>query len=412
LAEPHPISTTTPTKAPITALVDVQVLPIDRDILLEHQTLLIENGLIRQLGPMDKVVVPPGATVIPEAGKFIMPGMADMHVHLPAGKDSADFQRVLDLSLAHGVTVIRGMQGDPEHLKARARLREQNALVPELFLAGPPIAQALTVDQANAAVLETKAAGYDFIKVIGGLDRDAYGALVAKAKEAHIPVCGHVPAEIGIDAAITARQSSIEHVMGYGAAARQSESALDTLAQRTREAGVSNCPTLRYYAVSNEADVAALADREGMTYASKEKLAEWTKEKGAGPAAHDGGAMQVPRRIVAALARAGARILVGSDSPGAFSVPGFAYVEELRELERAGVAPYDVLRAATRSAAEYLGKESEFGSVAVGQRADLVVLDADPRASLDNLAHPAGVVLRGQWLPRDVLEKNLRAYAE
>jgi imidazolonepropionase-like amidohydrolase len=115
-------------------------------------------------------------------------------------------------------------------------------------------------------------------------------------------------------------------------------------------------------------------------------------------------------RVVAALSRAGARLLVGSDSPGAFSVPGFAYVEELRAFQRAGLAPAEILRAATVSAAEYFGAESTFGAVAEGMRADLVLLDGDPLADLDRVAHPAGVMVGGRWLSRDALEERLARY--
>jgi imidazolonepropionase-like amidohydrolase len=112
-------------------------------------------------------------------------------------------------------------------------------------------------------------------------------------------------------------------------------------------------------------------------------------------------------RIVAALARAGAPLLVGSDSPGPFALPGFAYVEEMRQLVRAGLRPIDVLRAATRSAAEYLDDSDRSGAIAPGMRADLVLLDGDPLASLDAVARPTGVMLRGRWLPRRELDQLL-----
>jgi imidazolonepropionase-like amidohydrolase len=391
----------------VTALVDVSVVPVGQDTLLEHQTLLLEGGIIRQLGPKDAVAVPAGAFVVPVSGKYVMPGMADMHVHLPGGAESGDLRHVLDLSLAHGVTVIRGMQGAPEQLDARAHLVADHEAVPTLFLAGPPLTKSVTPDEARDMVRAQKTAGYDFIKLIGGFDLAAYDAVVTTAKDAGIPVCGHVPASVGIDAALAARQSSIEHVMGYGRAVKDGAETLDALAQRTREANVSNCPTLRYYAMSNERDVGQLLRDDGLRYVPKETVDGWVKEKEQGQPGGGEDAMRTPRQIVLALAHAHARILVGSDSPGTFSVPGFAYVDELRQLAKAGLTPYEILRSATLSAAEYLGKEHELGTVATGMRADLVVLDADPRASVENLAHPTGVVLAGAWLPRDALEKRL-----
>ena len=379
----------------MTAIVDVTV--VTGGVATPHQTVVVDGDRIVAVGG----AVPDGARVVPAAGKFLVPGFADMHVHLP--ESQADIDRVLDLSLACGVTTIRGMQGKPSHLVARARHR----LAPDLVLAGPPVTDALTPEQARALVREQKAAGYDLIKILGGIDRPAYDAIVDEAAAQRIPVVGHVPAEIGLAAALAAKQRTIEHVQGY---ARDDDTQLADQARQTRAAGIWNCPTLDFYAVALGPHD-HLADRDGIAdYATADERASWDKALADRPAPADGAArLAKVLHVVAALRDAGAPLLVGSDTPDTYALPGFGYVEELRALARAGLTPADVLRAATENAAASLDRPGD-GKIAAGARADLVLLDHDPLASVDNLAHPAGVMVRGHWLTRADLDALLTAH--
>ncbi len=372
------------------------------------QTVIVEGDRIVRIGPAAEVPVPPGARVIEAAGHYLVPGFADMHVHLPDGATPGELERVLDLSLAQGVTLIRGMQGAPGQLEVRRRLRAEGAPAPELVLAGPPVARALTPDEARELVRAQHAAGYDLIKILGRLDRAAYDAIAAEAARLGIRVAGHVPKEIGLAAALEARQSSIEHVMGYVGAA-DDPAALDRLARETAARRIWNCPTLDFFAVGEAADDALLG-RDGLAYATPAEREAWAAARRDGPPPPDAEARRARRhRIVAALARAGAPLLVGSDAPGTFAVPGFAYVEELRELARAGLRPAELLAAATRSAAAYLGRD-DLGELAIGRRADLVLLARDPLARIDHVASPAGVMVRGIWLPRAELDRRIAKY--
>jgi imidazolonepropionase-like amidohydrolase len=389
------------------AFVDVRVVSMVDEVVRDHQTVVVEGGVIARVGPAGRVAIPAGAVRIAGAGRTLVPGFADMHVHLPGDDEPpGELDRILDLSLASGVTTLRGMQGAPGQLALRDRLRTAGRPAPTLVLAGPPIAGPLAADQARALVRDQQAAGYDAIKILGGIDLAVYRAIAAEASRAGIPVCGHVPQEIGIEAALAARQSSIEHLMGYDAAARAPPPALDDLARRTRTARVWNCPTLDFFAVASEPDEARLSRRAGLAYAGADELAAWRSARRDRPPPPDAAdRMRTRRAIAAALARAGAPLLVGSDAPGPYSVPGFAYLEELRELHRSGLGRYDVLRAATRSAADYLGQPT--GAIAVGMRADLVLLDGNPLDSLEHLARPAGVMVRGAWLSRRDLDRLL-----
>jgi hypothetical protein len=407
---------------PVTAFTDVTVVSGGRAV--PHRTVIVDDDRVVSVGDAPP---PEGARVIAGSGKYLVAGFFDMHVHLP--ETEAEIDRVLDLSLACGVTVIRGMQGKPSHLRARARAAA--SVAPELVLAGPPIADAMTPDQVRTLVRDQKRAGYDLIKLLGGIDRAAYDALVAEAAAQHIPVVGHVPADIGIDAALAAHQHTIEHVQGYvaaspadagraappeavrgasatpadaGRAARSWINRVDALAPQTREAGVWNCPTLDFYTIVF-GEHAHLAERDGLAhYATDAELAAWAKA--IADRAEDPTRIAKATAIVAALHAAGAPLLVGSDTPDTYALPGFAYLDEMRALARAGLAPLDVLDAATASAAASLGRAGD-GVVAPGARADLVLLDRDPAVSVDHLAHPAGVMVRGRWLDRAALDALL-----
>jgi imidazolonepropionase-like amidohydrolase len=401
-----PGARSSPTDGPAIAVTDVTVLPMTGGAELAHANVVIRGEHVERV---DTAPPPPGARVIDGHGKFLMPGLADMHVHLPAQVPDAQVERVALLSLLHGVTTLRGMQGAPDHLRYRASVTRDGLPSPELFLAGPPLSEALTPEQARARVREQKAAGYDLIKILGGLDRAAYDAVMDEARTVGIRVVGHVPAEIGIDAALAGGQVTIEHLMGYGDAAKSGPEALALLAARTRDAHVWNCPTLDYFDTSTEPDLAKLEAREGLAFASESDRASWAERKTPEPGAS--AVMDRLRREVLALQQAGAGLLVGSDSPGAFIVPGFGYIEELRELARAGLTPAQVLRAATRSAAESLGRDARDGTVQAGAIADLILVDRDPLESVENVGQPQVVLVRGRAWTRPELEARLGGLA-
>jgi imidazolonepropionase-like amidohydrolase len=403
-----------------TAFVDVHVLAPEGDRFIPHQTVIVApGGRIAWIGDADQAHLGGAVPIAGRGTAYLVPGLADMHVHLPdpdaGAAEAAAFERALELSLASGVTLIRGMQGAPGQLAARARLAADAdaPVMPELVLAGPPIREALTPEAARALVRDQHAAGYDLIKVLGGIDAAAYQALVDEAARAGIRIAGHVPAEIGIDAALAAKQSSIEHVQGYSAVVTAAPERLDALVQQTVAAGVWNCPTLDFFAVVLTPDEPALRARDGIAdYATDAELAAWHAQLTGSPPPTDGAdRVARTRAITQALARAGAPLLVGSDSPDAYTLPGFGYVEELRQLALAGLSPAELLRAATRSAADYLGRSAELGRVAVGLRADLVLLDSDPlagpRAGADAFARPLGVMARGAWQSRAELDARL-----
>ena len=189
------------------AFVGVTVVPMDRDRLIPDQTVIVQGERIIALGPAARTTVPAGVTRVDARGKFLMPGLAEMHAHIPSGGSAAanaDAERTLFLYLANGVTTIRGMLGDASHLALRERAARGEILSPRIYTAGPQLNgnSAPTPDSARALVVAQKAAGYDHLKVHQGLSREAFDAIDRAADSVRIPYAGHVSTRVGLARAL------------------------------------------------------------------------------------------------------------------------------------------------------------------------------------------------------------------
>ena len=423
--------------ATVVAITDVSVVDVERGRLLADQTVVIRDGRIVALGAAASVPVPADADVVDGTDRFLTPGFADMHVHLYTEGDLLTY-------VANGVTTVRNMAGDSTHLAMRRRVAAGLVVGPRIVTAGPVVEaaplshpdNALLEDpaRARAELARQRAAGYDFVKVYNHLARPVYDSVVAAAEGLGMSVAGHVPLSVGLDGALAARQRSIEHLRGYvrellpDAPPAASDTSfrdwsvawnrIDTtriapLVARTVAAGVWNCPTFAFtvHELSPAAEHARLLARPELRYlslqglpadrATTSYLRQFTDADFA--ATQRGLAGQFA--LLRALDAAGAGLLVGTDS----WLSGYAYADELELLARAGLAPARVLRMATVDAARFLGEPAEWGSVAVGRRADLVLLDGDPLVDIANARRVRAVVAGGRLLRREDLDRMLEA---
>jgi len=424
------------------AFVGVNVVPMDKEGVLAAQTVVVENGRIVAIGPEATTAIPAGAQRIDSRGKYLMPGIADMHAHLPPGDGSAGDAAAIhmQLYLANGVTTVRGMMGQPSNLVLRDRVATGKVQGPSIVAGSPPLngENAATADAAEKTVTEFHQAGFDLVKVWEGLSPDSYAAIVATARKLGIPIGGHVTASVGLDRALAAGQSSIEHLDGYLQAAVSKDSPapphgsqlvlgpvqkyvdeaqMKVLAERTRKAGVFNTPTLTLFkVVVSEDPVETFLAWPEMKYISPGLRSQFSAQKSGtygipAPTAERKRYLELRNTMVRALAAAGAGLLVGPDSPQMFLVPGFATHREIQSLVDAGLTPYQALAAATKAPAEYLGKQKEFGTVEIGKRADLLLVDGNPLQDVANARKRSGVMLRGQWLPAAELDAMLTSIA-
>jgi len=405
------------------AIENATVIPMDGPNTLADHTVVIENGVITAVGPSERVIVPAGATRIDGRGKYLMPGLVNMHAHVV---DAVD----LPLWIANGVTTIRDLDGRDWTLELRDRIARRELIGPHLIVSSrilygsePQWRDTTLTASENAATIvsEIAAAGYDQIKVYFQLSAEQYYGLIDAAAEHGLDVVGHVPWSVGLSGVLASGQTTIEHLTGYDDAlegdtspvvgqrsqwneiVRYQHARLDrlpALAKVTQRSGVWNVPTLIVHAKLLPPDEKTISRERGFApYLRPEVLDDWAerrrRERSADELDAIRTALDVRRRIVAALHVAGAGILAGTDG-SVGSPPGFAVHEELELLVEAGLEPIDALRAATANAAAAL-RDDTFGRVAVGQRADLLLLTGDPTADIANTRSIVGVIAAGAW---------------
>lgn len=435
-----------------TAFVDVTVIPMDRAGALPRQTVVVEGDRIIALGPSASVRVPAGATRIDGRGKYLMPGLAEMHAHVVGGQNPNHEQinrDILFLYVANGITSIRAMLGQPNQLPLRQQLVRGEILGPMMYVSAPSLNgnSAPNPDTAAKLVRAHRAAGYDFLKIHPGLSRETYDAIVRTANEVGLTWAGHVPAAVGLAHALASKQSTVDHIDGMlematpdemqarlrlgGATLPQMVEAVDpsrfpAIALQMKAAHVWSVPTMLVWEnlYSHAETPEQMAARAEMKYASRQQLAAYVtnKRNSMQQQAAQGFTAEVATKYVAlrrqalkALADADAPLLMGTDSPQLFMVPGFALHRELGIVAAAGLTPFQIYASGSRNVARYvaeqLKQDGRFGTVAVGNRADLVLLDADPLQTVENLTRRAGVMVRGRWVSRTEIEKGLAELA-
>jgi imidazolonepropionase-like amidohydrolase len=195
----------------------VNVIPMDIEKVIENQTVVIRNGIIQSIGDPKKVKYKKNALVIEGQGRYLMPGLAEMHAHVPPIDDIEPMKDVLLLFAAHGITTIRGMLGHPRHLELRKMVNSGEITAPKFYTSGPSLNgnSVQTQDQAIKMVKDEKEAGYDFLKIHPGLTQENFDALVRTANEVNIPFAGHVSYHVGVWKAIKAKQQTIDHMDAF-----------------------------------------------------------------------------------------------------------------------------------------------------------------------------------------------------
>lgn len=418
------------------AFVGVTVIPMDRERLIESQTVIVRNGRIASIAPAASAEIPAGVMRIEARGKYLMPGLAEMHGHVP-GQAGAFADATMLLFVANGVTTVRGMQGSPYHLTLRDAIARGEVLGPTFYAAGPQIdgRRASTPAAAVAVVMEQKQAGFDLLKIQEGVSREAYDSVVATARRVGIPFGGHVPNDVGLWHALASRQGTIDHLDNFMEAvnapdfparhlpatgARGSTTDMDRriagAAAAAREAGVSVVPTQALWQMLFiPDDSATLSRRPELRYMPPATLAQWYRTISSGSRLQTDAErtewIASRAKILRALSDAGVPILLGTDAPQLFSVPGFSIHREMQAMADAGMTPYQILQSGTRDIAAHFGELDDSGTIEAGKRADLILLDANPLESVANVQRRAGVMVRGAWLPESEIQQRLATLA-
>jgi len=404
----------------VTAFVNVNIVPMDSDRILPNQTVLVQNGKISAIASAKEIKIPQGALKINGKGKYLMPGLVDMHFHLPGPKEKPEIiEAYLFFFVANGVTTVRSTIGQQNHIEIREKVKSRKLFGPTLYLACPPLRDdsIKTPQQAREFVQRYKTQGYDLIKNYGLSDSAAYEAAALAARETGLTFFGHVSKRIGIQRTLTLGQS-VEHLHGYYNEVEADSTKLNALAEATKKREIWNCPTQFWEEYLCERNLDTFLAYEGVRYMPRKVVEKWVQSKKEDFQKYSGDTAEYPKRlaigrqIIKALHDAGAGLVVGSDSPGRFRIPGFAIYGEMRAFSRAGLKPYEILVCATRNAAEYLKELDHSGTIEVGKQADLILLDANPLENMNNVLKRAGVMLNGAWFTKQELEKGIKYYSK
>jgi len=432
-------------------------------------TVIVEGPRIVAIGPSASTSIPHNAKVIDGSGRFLIPGLADMHIHLTgAGEPSGSREFVIPLLVANGITTVRDMGGSVEALEQlREEINSGKRAGPQIFFTGPyldgnppsfqPSIVVQTAAEATAAVDKLKAEGVDFIKVQSRLQPAPYYAIALESKKQEIRFVGHVPDSITATAASEAGQASIEHLTGVllDCSTRESElrqrqiapppknetqaqandrdrqwtkDLLDSYSQQLADKLVQTFLTNRTWQVPTfpvlvhigfltpETD---LRNDPKMKYVPAKMREIW--EQGRDERLDHRSAEEFALRaeiilrslqIVGKMNSAGVPIMAGTDSTAPNVIPGFSLHEDLAYLVQAGLTPMQALQAATARPAEFLHRTAEQGIIATGKRADLVLLDANPLDNIHNTQKIHAVLLNGKLFERNDLDALLVAVQE
>ena len=453
-----------PSNEYIIAITHATVIDMTGATPLADQTVIIKKDRIANIGASNAVAIPRGAQTLDARGKFLIPGLADMHIHLTAaGEPEGSRKFMLPLLLANGITGVRDMGGYLESLNPlRKEIAEGKPFGPRFVTPGPyldgsppsfePSLVVTNAVEAGEDVHQLVALGVDFIKVQSILSREAYFAIAQAAQREHITFVGHVPDRVTAAEAADAGQHGIEHLtnvlrgcsrdeaklmreqlyiplkqetaeQSHGRIVQWQRELLATyspekavaLIAKFKEKDVWQTPTL--VLLKNDAfptlEDSALSDNREK-YIPPRTLAIWKKAHAEqmrvlspkGSELH----AQLLRKsmdMVAQMQKAGVKILAGTDAPAPYVFPGSSLHDELQLLVEAGLTPLEALQSATKSPAEFLHTAKDSGTVAKGKFADLVLLDANPLDDIRNTRKIHAVILRGKLLDRATFDQLL-----
>lgn len=416
----------------------VNVIPMDREQVLQNQVVVMKNGKIQSVSDPKKAKYRKNALVIDAAGRYLMPGLAEMHAHVPPIDDLEPMKDVLRLFAANGVTTIRGMLGHPKHLELRTMINNGELISPRFYTSGPALhgESVKTQDDAVRMVKEEKQAGYDFLKILPGLTKDNFDAMTRTAHEENIPFAGHVSYQVGVWKAIEAKQQTIDHMdafveglvpgiekisedetglFGMFIADKADTTRIPKLMKALRDNNVWVVPTQaladRWFTPERTAE-SFRGDPE-MKYMDSKTLDNWVKAKTnleSDPKYEKeklANYIKLRRKLIYECNRNGVGLLLGSDAPQIFNVPGMSTHHELQYLVDAGLTPYEALKTGTINVGVFYNKP-EMGVIRQGANADVVLLNGNPLENIANTQKIQGVLVGNKWLDRASLDDILK----
>ncbi len=395
---------------------NVHVVDTRSERILRDMDVLVSDGIIIKVGK--NVTILPGMKdleFVDSNGKYLLPGLVDAHVHM--GSSNVDKL----LNLATGVTTVREMAASPWMVSYREEVRQNRILAPNIYLAGKMLNQGdlwffseivKGQEEAREKVREHKELGYDFIKVWNVMNENILNAIAKECKEQQMDLVGHVPHDVSFRVALESGFRTLEHYKGI---------IIDKTLQLTDEDYVEVldeyqdqdfwfCPTLSLVNDGLRGKPAHdfLNNSEAAKYVPRETIEKWKKTAESRTFQSVFGnvsdsVFRLSKSIFKQLHTKGIKYIAGTDNNGSnlFMVPGFILHRELELMNRLGMSSYEALQTATFNPAEAMRKQHEFGTIEVGKRADLLLVDSNPLEGLDHLKEDMEVMVRGIWIDKD-----------
>jgi hypothetical protein len=424
-------------------IANVTVIDVITGELLPDRHMVIDSGKIKKIAAAieneNNYQV-----VIDGQGKYALPGLAEMHAHIPSPPTSAErTEETLFLYLSNGITTIRGMLGHPSHLKLRKEAEQGKLLSPRIFTSSPSFNgnSVKSTEEAKEKVITYKNDGYDFLKIHPGIERTVFDELVKTANEEGITFSGHVPVDVGIEHALESRYASIDHIdgfleglvpisenanpndngfFGYNFTNLADTTKIDELVALSKNNKVWIVPTQslfeRWFSPVNGEN---LLQQPEMKYMPASTLADWKKRKetSTGPGTNFDETqweafIDIRRKLIYALNKNGHGLLLGSDAPQLFNVPGFSIHHEIEGMSVSGLSPLEIIQTGTINPATFFGMESVFGQLKEGMAADILLVNSNPLEDIKALKDLSGVMVRGKWISKEDIDQKLQSIAK
>ena len=396
---------------------DISILPMSKDTLLLHKSVLIQNGKIVEIGEKDQIRVPDGATIVPGTGKFLMPGLAEMHSHLPMEKKVDTF---LLTNVAAGVTHLRIMNARASQMNLKKRVETNPELITPKLHYSYIVKKDLNFiePQFDSALIAAKKDGYNFVKLISVYNETVFENLMRAAKRQNMIVCGHYPEHVFLGRLFQFDFRSIEHLGGYES--YPDTNYLSLAVQQTKAAGIFNCPTLEWDKMAFFLTYPNNAYKNRLVFkiAPDKYLQKWERDyRAEAKAAGEASLMSQINQYVPIFKRKQwllkkmydnqCLLLLGSDPSSFFQMDGFNMYEEMRNWSELGIDNYTILKSATLVPAMFFKEESQWGSVEVGKSADLLILSKNPRLDVENMLSLETTIIGGKMFDKAALLKKL-----
>lgn len=396
---------------------NISVITMTSETVLKNQDVVIKNGKISSISASKKSNYK-GLLVIDGKGKYIMPSLADAHVHFP--ENETDMERMMALYLINGVTKLRSLRGDWKHLDWRNTYNNENSMYPKLYLSPPPISRQhdFTTAEIEDYVKTSKESGFDFIKILSIKDQVTFMGFDELSKKYELPIAGHFPANVPDELIFNSNYTSFEHLGGLSGYPNSLEDRL----QRIKETNMFICPTLSWYSIgSGRYTYDQLRSLPGMAFIPETTVEEWitqtkqyrdklgneayTKE-----VVDEMKSLDEKFEIIKRLNELQIPMLLSPDSSSKYMVYGFNMVGEMELLKNANLSHYDILKMATINFSNFFKEDS--GTIEVGKTADFILLNDNPLEDLYTLKKIDGLYFGNLFLDSEKLESMRRELLE